>query len=255
MPARPFFSLLTAGSLLLAVCPSAQALLVDWDTLTWAPGALTNSYDIDPGAAGNDVTITVSGKPGTLTNDANTGIMTPNIGMAITGGLAPVQNSFEIAGNLYTNSKLTLTVNFNPLYTLGSYVSFTIFDIDVTTNSDKIQGIYGLAPDGTHIPATITNVGPAATLTGAGLLQVITGNAASPNAGAGSGNGNATISFASPVTGFAFVFGNNAGAPRYQDIAIGDIFFFPIPEIDPAIPAILLCVVAVVMAHLRKGRV
>ena len=98
------------------------------------------------------------------------------------------------------------------------------------------------------------NVGPSATLTGTGLTQVITGNAGSPNTGVGSGNGNATISFASPITGFSFIFGNNAGAPRYQDIAVGDIFFFPIPEVDPAIPALLLCAAALILAHLRKRR-
>ena len=197
----------------------------------------------------------MSAAKGTFDNDANTGIMTPNIGTAITGGLSPVQKSFEIAGNLYTHSSVTLTVNFNPLYNQGSYVSFTIFDIDLGTNSDRIQGIYGLAPDGTHIAATITNVGTAASLSGSGLNQVITGNSASPNSGAGSGNGNATISFASPVTGFSFVFANTAGSPRYQDIAIGDIFFFPVPEMDPAIPALFLCVGVAVVAHLRKRRV
>ncbi len=255
MSARPFFLLLIAGALMLSVCPTARALLVDWDTLTWTPGALTNSYNIDPNAPGNDVTITVGAKKGAFDSDATTGILTPNIGTAITGGLSPVQKSFELAANLYTTSNITLTVNFNPLYNQGSYVSFTIFDIDLGTNSDRIQGIYGLAPDGTHIAATITNVGTAASLSGSGLNQVITGNSASFNSGAGSGNGNATISFASPVTGFAFVFANNAGAPRYQDIAIGDIFFFPIPEMDPAIPALFLCVGVAIVAHLRKRRV
>ncbi len=240
-----------------SACPSAQALLVDWDTLTWAPGSLSNSYDIDAGTPGNDVTITVSGQASALTNDSTTGIMTPNIGTSITGGLSPVQSSFEIAGNLHTNSKITLTVGFNPLYNLGvRNVSFSIFDIDLGTNKDQIKSIYGIALDGTHVAATITNLGSVVTLTGSGLAQALAGNAASPNSGAGSANGNATISFGSTaITGFSFVFANNAGAPRYQDIAVGDIFFTPIPEVDPAVPAIILCAVAVLFAHLRKRRV
>ena len=244
-------------ALFASACPSAKALLVDWDTLTWAPGSLANSYDIDPGTPGNDVTITVSGKASTFTNDSTTGIITPNIGTAITGGLNPVQNSFEIAGNLFTNSKVTLAVDFTPQYNVGVRdVSFTIFDIDLGTNKDQIKSIYGIALDGTHVAATITNLGTAVTLTGSGLAQVLAGNVASPNSGAGSADGNATISFGSTaITGFSFVFANNAGAPRYQDIAIGDIFFTPIPEVDPAVPAIILCVAAVLFAHLRKRRV
>lgn len=249
--------LLTVVATFALACPSAKALLVNWDTLTWAPGALTNSYDIDPGTPGNDVTITVSGKAGTFTNDSSTGIITPNIGTAITGGLNPVQKSFEIAGNLFTNSKVTLAVNFTPQYNLGvRNVSFTIFDIDLSTNKDQIKSIYGIALDGTHVAATITNLGSVVTLTGSGLAQVLAGNAASPNSGAGSANGNATISFGNTaIKGFSFVFANTPGPPRYQDIAIGDIFFTPIPEVDPAVPAIILCAAAVVFAHLRKRRV
>jgi hypothetical protein len=37
--------------------------------------------------------------------------------------------------------------------------------------------------------------------------------------------------------------------------ALSDIALTPIPEIDPAIPAIVLCVVTVLFAHLRKRRV
>jgi len=121
-------------------------------------------------------------------------------------------------------------------------VSFTIFDIDVSTNADIISGIYGVALDGTLVAATITNVGSTVDLTGTGLNQVLTGNAASAN---NSSNGNATISFGSTIiTDVFFTFSNTAGAPRYQDIGIGDLTFTPVPEINPALASSLSCLVA-----------
>lgn len=214
---------------------------------------MTNSYDIDLGTPGNDVTIAVGGQAGAFTNDSNTGIITPNIGTAITGGLSPVESSFEIAANLHTNSKVTFTVSFNPSYTLGvKDVSFTIFDIDTTTNNDQIKGIYGLALDGSKVAATITNVGTNVTLSGVGLSQLLVGNGSTPNSGAGSDLSNATISFGAPITSFVFTFANNAGAPRYQDIAMSDIFFTPIPEINPAFPVAVICVAATLFSRRRS---
>jgi hypothetical protein len=45
---------------------TVNAVVVDWDTLTWTPGTFINSYDVDPAKAGNDVTVTVSGNTGQL---------------------------------------------------------------------------------------------------------------------------------------------------------------------------------------------
>src|SRR4051812_37484721 len=114
MKARSLSAIAALPLLIGLLCPSsASALVVDWDTLAWNPGDLTTSYEIDSGAAGNDVTVAVTSQNNnTLTTDSTTGIQTPNIGNAVTGGLA--QNSFEIAGNLHTNSNVTLTISFNP---------------------------------------------------------------------------------------------------------------------------------------------
>jgi hypothetical protein len=224
----------------------AQALVLDWDVVTWTPGSLNNSYDVN-GDSINDVTVKITSQnPGVFTNDPTTGTMTPTINQTLTGGLSPVENSLMIAANLHTNSNLTVQFSFtsNPLGATG--VSFTLFDIDVTTNADIIDSIYGVAPDGTLIAATITNVGSAVTLSGSGLGQVLRGNAASPDSGPGSSNGNATISFGgAAITDVFFTFSNTAGAPRYQDIAIGDLSFTPVPEINPTLAASLSCVFAV----------
>jgi hypothetical protein len=186
------------------------------------------------------------------TNDPTTGTQTPAINKTLTGGLAPAQNSLMLAANLKTQSDATVQLSFSAGNQLAINVSFTIFDIDTTTNNDIISGIYGVAVDGTHIAATITNVGSTATLTGTGLNQVLTGNAASAD---NSSNGNATISFGSvALTDVFFTFSNNAGAPRYQDIAIGDINFTPVPEINPTVASVGSCLVAVGMMMLVHRR-
>jgi hypothetical protein len=236
---------------------TAHALVLDWDSVAWAPGSLVNSYDLT-GDAVNDITVTLTAQNNNIwTNDPTTGTLTPAVNQTMTGGLLPAENSLILAANMHTNSNLTLQLSFTggngALNTPGAAnVSFTIFDIDITTNKDIIDTIYGLAPDGTHVAATITNVGSSVTLTGSGLAQTLTGNAAVAN---NSGDGNATISFgATLITDVFFTFSNNAGAPRYQDIGIGDITFTPVPEINPAMVSSISCVLAVgltVFAHRR----
>ena len=118
-----------------------------------------------------------------------------------------------------------------------------------------LSNIYGVAPDGTHVAATITSIGSIVSLTGLGLTQELAGIGVSPN---NSGLGNATISFGSAViTDVFFNFGNTAGAPRYQDIAIGDISFTPVPEINPAAASAVSCVIALglaVFGHRRAAK-
>jgi hypothetical protein len=179
--------------------------------------------------------------------------MTPAINQTLTGGQSPVQNSLMLAGNLFTHSDLTVQLSFNnaPGQFAATNVSFTIFDIDVTTNSDIISNIYGVAPDGSHVAATITNLGSTVTPSGSGLAQVLTGNSPSSN---NSGNGNATISFGSTVTDIFFTFSNNAGAPFYQDIALGNIAFTPVPEINPAATSGISCLLALGLTVLIQRR-
>jgi hypothetical protein len=222
---------------------TAQALVLDWDTVSWGAGTLINSYDLT-GDAKDDITVKITSQQANIwASDPTTGTQTPTINQTLTGGLSPVQNSLMLAANLKTHSDTTIQISFTGQYPGAANVSFTIFDIDVTTNSDIIDSIYGLAPDGTHIAATITNVGSGVTLTGSGLTQTLTGNSASAN---NTGNGNATISFGSSViTDIFFVFSNTSGAPRYQDIGISDITFSPVPEINPAVASAVSCLVVV----------
>ncbi|HEX8899021.1 MAG TPA: hypothetical protein VF751_10005 [Chthoniobacterales bacterium] len=260
MSIRPLHTcVITAFCLAFFTAAPARALVLDWDTAVWAPGDLVNSYDLN-GDTVNDITVKVTSQQANIwAVDPTSGSQAPVDNQTLTGGLSPAQNSLMLAANLHTKSACTVQISFTggngALNTPGATnVSFTIFDIDITTNADVISSIYGVAPDGTHVAATITNVGSAVTLAGIGLAQELTGNAASPD---NSGNGNVTISFGSTlITDVFFNFGNTAGAPRYQDIAIGDISFTPVPEINPAAASGVSCLLAVGLATFvhRRGK-
>jgi hypothetical protein len=238
--------------------PQAHALVLDWDSVTWAQGSLINSYDVN-GDTVNDVTFTITSQQANIwAFDPTSGDQAPTVNQTMTGALIPAENSLMLAANLKTHSDATIQISFaggnGALNTPGaSNVSFTLFDIDVTTNSDIISEIYGVAPDGTHIAATITNIGSTITLTGTGLTQQLEGNSAAAN---NSGNGNATISFGSAlIYDVFFTFSNTAGAPRYQDIGIGDLTFTPVPEINPAVASAGSCLLAagmLVFVHRRR---
>jgi hypothetical protein len=229
-------------------------LVLDWDAVTWNSGSLSNSFDLNSDSI-NDITMSMTAQNNTFTNDSATGTMTPTINQTITGGESPVQRTLMIAGNLFTHSDLTVHLSFTGGQPGANNVSFTIFDIDVTTNADIISSIFGVTSNGTLVAPTITSVGSGVTLSGGGLSQVLTGNAASPNSGPGSSNGNATITFgATIITDIYFVFSNTAGAPRYQDIALGDISFTPVPEINPAMAAAGSCIGAVAVTILLQRR-
>lgn len=235
----------------------AHALVLDWDAVTWAPGSTTNSFDLN-GDAINDVTIALTTQDqASWTLDPATGTQTPVVNQSLTGGLSPAENSLNLSANLKTQSNVWISISFTSTQPgfAATNVSFTIFDIDVTTNSDIIESIVGLALDGTYVPATITDVGSGVALTGAGFAQTLTGQQPVAN---NSSNGNATISFGSAiVTNVYFNFSNSSGTHQFQNIAIGDISYTPVPEINPAIASAGSCLVAVglmALVHRRAKR-
>ena len=182
---------------------SASAALVDWSAQSWPAGSLSNSYDVDPANAGNDVTATISGDTGQLQPSlVSPNPQTPAITRAFDGGLGTSPFTLELALNLTSNAQsVTFTLDFSALYAAGvSNVSFTIFDIDAnnisgSTYQDVISGIHATSTTGTQIAPTITNVGPNVSPTGTGLSQVLTGQTSTVDLAAGSGAANATISF------------------------------------------------------------
>lgn len=240
----------------------AKAVVLDWSSASWSAGSLNNSYDIDPGAPGNDVTIALSGFT-EMGTDPVTGQLTPAVNQSLTGGVPVPQNILEISPDFTRDSHtLTVTITFSNQYTWGvGNVSFSIFDIDGhSPNSvDQVTSIYGTAIDGSQVAPTITNVGSNVSLTGSGLTYQLAGIGDSPDTGPGSGAGNATISFGnSPgLRSITFTIGTQNGLnqnPDYQNFGITNISFTPVPEMNPAFAACLFCAAAGVFVKLRLDR-
>ena len=241
---------------------------MDWDTLTWTPGTLTNSYDIDPAKPGNDITVTVSGNTAQLQPELVSPYpQTPAITTNFQGGLGTAQNTLCIAVNFTNQSQsVTITIDFSALYALGvQNVSFTLFDFDFASGGssnyqDKLSGITALSIDGTTLVAPTITTSSANTLTGSGLTQVVTGTASVADTGATSGNGNVIITFGTTaIKSFTFTYGSGSGTvadPTYQHVGIHDITFTPVPEINPAWTAVGSCILAValILRHSAKFR-
>src|SRR5204862_5879630 len=178
----PRYILVIAAAALLSLGAArpARALVLDWDTAAWTPGDLVNSYDLN-GESVNDITVQITSQQANIwTNDPLSGLQAPVDNQTLTGGLPLAENSLMLAANLHTKSACTVQITFSggngALNTPGAAnVSFTLFDIDITTNADVISNIYGVALDGTLVAPTITNVGSAVTRTGRGPAQELAG--------------------------------------------------------------------------------
>lgn len=246
------FRFLLPQLLLMLTISSGMAVVLDWDTTTYTPGSLNEGFDLDPGLAGNEVTFAITGNTNKLRPDAGTGINTPSVSSSLQGGTG--QNSLNISANVATQTTITVTVSFSALYVQGvENVSFTLFDIDKTTDSEFIKNISATAIDGTVVPATISNLGAGVSLTGSGLTYLLTGDSSAVDS---AGTGNATISFgATPIRSFTFTFDNSQGPPRVQEFGMHDLSFTPVPEINPALAAAASCFAATGLMFLHRARV
>jgi hypothetical protein len=262
LPIRSRPAALIVALLLLFVAAGAQAVVLDWDANAWSAGNNSQSFNVDPTNAGNDVTFTFTGATQKFRNDPVSGQATPVTNQTVTGGLNPVQTSLLLGVDFHQNNTITLTVTFAPSYALGvQNVSFSIFGIDKngSTYQDQVAAIYATSVDGvTQIAPTITNLGSAVTLSGSGSNQLLTGNSLVPESGAGSGAGNATIDFGgAAIVSFTLVYQDGIGArpnPTFQDIALGDLTFTPVPELNPALASALSCIFAVAITFWLRRR-
>jgi hypothetical protein len=112
---------------------------LDWDGVTRTAGSLSNSYDIDPAKAGNDIIVVVSGNTAQFQDELGSGNpISPTITTNFRDGLATAQNTLCLAVNFSNHSQFAIvTVDFSALSILDLHtVSFTLFDI----NNNNISG-------------------------------------------------------------------------------------------------------------------
>jgi hypothetical protein len=96
--------------------------VLDWASVTWPPGALSESYNIDATNPGNDVTISMTGSTGSFDSGS------PGIGTGLGGtGRSSLQLS---TGGLLQSEGIVVTINFN--YTNGVYVQ----NLNILNDSD-----------------------------------------------------------------------------------------------------------------------
>jgi len=258
------FSMVAALALVLT-SPNARAIVLDWDTVSWTAGSLSNSYDIDPSNPGNDITVAVTANGGAAFQPevVSPYPMTPATSQSFQGGLATTENTLCLALNLASNAQsVTITVSLSSLYTAGvTNVSFKVFDIDFVNGDgsayqDQLSSIRALSIDGTTLIAPTITISPNNSLSGSGLNQVVTGTAATNDLGAGSADGNVTIDFGpNAIKSFTFTYvsGPLFADPTFQHVGIYDISFTPVPEMNPAWPSVLSCAAAAgLVLRLRK---
>lgn len=235
------------------VSSPASGVVLDWNNLSWSPGSLDTTLDADPSRPGTE-RVQFTGFTGDITAGS------PQINSALQGGQAPGNLSLNLSVDLGREDRYVIvTITFTG-YTAVEGVSFTLFDIDRdgAIYVDQIRSISATAADGvTLIAPTISNLGASVTLSGTGLNQVLTGTAPADDTGAGSGAGNATITFNSAIRSFTFLLGDDATASRNpppQSIAMGNINFSPVPEVNPSFVAGGACLLAAIAWICRRRR-
>jgi hypothetical protein len=266
MPTRSqLLTFLSAGLLLAAGGATSRAVSLQWGLEAWAPGSLSNSFEVDPSSPGNDITVTVGGDTGQLQRElVSPNPMTPSITSDLEGGFGPSNKSLCIAIDLANQSQsVVVRVDFSAQYAQGvTNVSFTIFDVDFANSGgsnfqDQLRSISALSIDGTTLIAPTITTSVNNTLSGTDFNQVVNGIASTSDTGASSNSANVTISFgANAIKSFTFTYGSGSGTiadPTYQHIGLGDITFEPVPEMNPAWGALVSCFLATALVLRHRG--
>lgn len=229
---------------------SAQAIVLDWNNVSWTSGSLSTSYDIDPSNPGNDITITITGNTTRFISGR------PEITTDFTGGFgaSPSPDNLELWVDFSNRSQsVTVTVTFSAGYVGGvNDVNFLLFDVDTGTGGgtktfiDQIRDIYAVSASGGLVAPTITTSANN-TVSGSGTNQVVNGTGENNNS---SSAGNVGISFGTNyITSFTFEYGNPSSGvqsnPDSQSIGLYDINYKPkVPEVHPGLIASLFCSLA-----------
>ncbi len=229
------------AALLLSVLP-ASAVVLDWSAVSWTPGSLSQSFDVDADGL-NDVTVAFSGDTS-----------------AFTGGSPAISTSYQASSTLgadldfsSTSGAITITVTF--IGCLAADLSFSLYDIDADRKGnssnfayqDSFTGFTGQGEKGS-VTASVTTGSLVTYASGSGL-----GLDVSP---AGSGAGNVNATFDQPLYSYQFTYGSSSNIagnnPDPQDFAITSIKFRKVPEVGTSTMAALLCFAAALFMRLRK---
>jgi hypothetical protein len=245
---------LLAVFLVVLCSPSlVNGVTFDWSTITWTPGTLVNSYDIDPMNPGDDITISVSG------NTESFFVGYPTITDDFEGGYGTGTQQLDVFVNHNQDTKqIVITVTFTYWFGVNA-LDFTLFDVDKdgTKFTDQIRNIhsnYGTGADTAVTATTSANN----SVSGSGLSQVITGTGTSADTGTGSDSGNVTLGFGTNhLTQFTFTYGNDPAQtqnnPSQQGIGLYNITYNPrVPEMGTTFALGAACVAGIFLQCWRR---
>ncbi len=193
--------------------------VLDWDTVDWTSGSLSQSFSV----GGGTVSFSITGD----TDDFFSG--SPNDDTTNTGGLSPVEESVLLDMNFESQTTIgdeMVTVVIGFTHPGGvSNVSFTIFDVDLSTWTDQI---IATANNGATINPSSVTVGSTVSFDG---VNKVTGTASNASTSA---NGNATFTFnQTGITQITLVYQSGRLAdPTEQYISLHDITFNVAPVLD-----------------------
>ncbi len=264
MKNKTIMALCAATAWLWLPTQSAQAVVLDWDLLTWNAGDLSNTYYASSAASPTgffykdapmwvgvgSVTITVSGDTSALASGSP----------SLQSGHG--QKALEFLVDFSSRSQsITVTVTFNGYSAGADQTSFSLFDVDASGGGNSnyidqvrnIRGSFGTTNNAADIHGSskndvVSNQTLNATVTGSG-----------PVSGGGSSQGNVGIDWGGQVINqFQYTFGNSTNAdanPQQQVYSLHDISFRPkVPEASPGVVAVAVCGLAMGLRLLRSRK-
>jgi hypothetical protein len=246
MKARRYLApscLLAALVLLWLGMGRVQAITLDWNNVNWTADSLSQSFDIDPGNAGNDITITISGNTGDIDDS---GGASPDDNTIITGGQGGTQESLYLAADYGGSGReLVVTITFSAGYIYGvENVQFTIFDVDRDSGvwRDQIDEMAGTRNSATVSFADLTGTNFHDIFDSGTATARARGDGATENADPGTDDANLNVVFNdAPVDEVSFRWTNIDAALGFQYIGLYDITYTPaVPEPATVVGGMLL---------------
>lgn len=274
-------------SLILALaafaCVSARAAVLDWNAVNWTTtfGTGTTASQTFNNVDGTtvDVTITVSAGPNTANSELiNAGTLPDDVSTPINHNYNPTDQSLLVDVN-YTNRNndfVRFTITFSEAV---SNVNFELWDIDlgnnpgVSTYQDLIQNF---TQNGSATSPTFTLLGSDNQDGSTAVDAAIVGNTivgvGSNGSTTSNGNENDALNSGdvrvlysgSGITSVSFEYWSGSGVPplgsalptnpTLQRIALHDILFTAIPEVNTGLFALLACGMAVGASLLGRER-
>ena len=102
---------------MLSLAGAANDVVLDWSTVSWPAGSLSNGYDVDPSNPGNDITVAITDPTNAFQRVAGP---YPLVDSSETGGGASTA-ALQYHTGVGRSPSITTTITFN--YTGGVYAS------------------------------------------------------------------------------------------------------------------------------------